>query len=66
MDLEMVGGVFQGIGYALPFAHAIDAVRDVLMGSGFSDIATDFYWVLGYTVVFFVLGILCFRWRTKG
>jgi len=66
MDLEMVGGVFQGIGYALPFAHAIDATRDILMGSGFSDIATDFYWVLGYTVIFFVLGILCFGWRTKG
>lgn len=66
MDLEVIGGVFQGIGYALPFVHAVDAARDVLMGAGLGDIATDLGWILAYTVVFFVLGILCFRWRTKG
>lgn len=66
MDLKAIGGIFQGIGYALPFAHAVDAARDVLMGSGLGDIAIDLSWVLGYTVVFFVIGILCFRWRTKG
>jgi len=66
MDMETIGGVFQGIGYSLPFAHAVDAARDVLMGSGFGDITTDLCWVLGYTVVFFVLGVLCFRWRTRG
>jgi ABC-2 type transport system permease protein len=65
MDLKMVGGVFEAIGYALPFSHAIDATRAILKGSGFGDIILDFYWVLGYAVVFFILGILCFRWRTK-
>ena len=49
---------------ALPFAHAIDATRAVMMyGVGFSDIATDFYWVLGYTLVFFALGIILFKRR---
>lgn|GEM_PF-5528657 len=32
MDLEMIGGVFPKIAHALPFAHAIEAVRDTLAG----------------------------------
>lgn len=63
IDLEAIGGVFYGIGNALPFAHAIGAARDVMIGAGFSSIATDFYWVLGYTLVFFALGIFLFRRR---
>jgi len=63
IDIEAIGGVFYGVGNALPFAHAIDAARDAMMGAGFSSIATDFYWVLGYTVVFFALGTFLFRWR---
>jgi len=65
MDLKAIGGIFQGIGYALPFACAVDAARDVLMGAGFSDITTNLGLVLAYTVGFFVLGIFCFRWRMK-
>jgi ABC-2 type transport system permease protein len=63
IDIEAIGGVFYNIGNALPFAHAIDAARDAMMGAGFSSIATDFYWVLGYTVVFFTVGTFLFRWR---
>ena len=59
MGLKAIGGLFQSI--ALPFAHTVDAARAVMMGSGFRDIATDFYWVLGYAIIFFVLGIICFR-----
>ena len=63
IDIEAIGGVFYGIGNALPFAHAIGAARDAMMGAGFSSIATDFYWVLGYTLVFFALGTFLFRRR---
>ena len=63
IDIEAIGGVFYSIGNALPFAHAIDAARDAMIGAGFSSIATDFYWVLGYTVVFFALGTFLFRRR---
>jgi len=64
IDLEVIGGVFYSIGNALPFAHAIGGVRDVMVhGAGFSDIAVDFYWVLGYTLVFFALGTFLFRRR---
>ena len=62
--LEALGGVIQSTMDALPFAHALYAARDVMLsGVGFSDIAADFYWVLGYTLVFFVLGVYLFRWR---
>jgi ABC-2 type transport system permease protein len=63
IDIEAIGGVFYGIGNALPFAHAISAARDAMMGAGLSSIATEFYWVLGYTLVFFALGTFLFRWR---
>ncbi len=63
-DLEVFGGVFQSIMNAFPFAHALDATRGVMVhGAGFSDIAIDFLWVLGYTLVFFALGIFLFRRR---
>jgi ABC-2 type transport system permease protein len=64
MDLEEIGGVIHTTMRALPFAHALDATRDVMEhGLGFHCIATDFYWVLGYTVVFFALGVFLFRRR---
>ena len=64
MDLEAIGGAFQSVGNALPFAHALDATRDVMLnGAGFAAIATDFYWVLGYTVVVVVLALVFFRRR---
>ena len=63
-DLEEIGGLVQGTMNTLPFAHALTATRDVMEhGLGFRCIATDFYWVLGYTVVFFALGVFLFRRR---
>jgi ABC-2 type transport system permease protein len=64
IDIEAIGGVFYSVGNALPFAHAIDGARNVMVhGAGFSSIATDFYWVLGYALVFFALGTFLFRRR---
>jgi ABC-2 type transport system permease protein len=62
MDLEAIGGVFLDMGQVFPFAHALGATRAVMMdGAGFADIATDFYWVLGYTAVAVVLAGFFFR-----
>jgi ABC-2 type transport system permease protein len=64
MDLEEMGGAIQSTMNALPFAHALDASRDVMInGASFGDIAVDFFWVLGYTLVFLALGIILFRRR---
>lgn len=62
--LEFIGGGIQTTMNVLPFAHAIDAARDVMaQGAGFSDIATDFYWVIGYAIAFFAIGVFLFRRR---
>ena len=64
MDLEAIGGAFLTVANALPFAHALDATRDVMIdGAGLGAIATDLYWVLGYTVVVGALAVLAFRRR---
>jgi len=49
MDLNVVGGVFKNIGYALPFAHAIDATRAIYTGAALIGIASNIYWVVSYT-----------------
>jgi len=65
MDLKMIGGIFETIGYALPFAHAVDASKGLLSGSHFGDIANNFYVVLIYSLVLFLLAILSFKWSMK-
>jgi len=63
-ELEIFGGGFTTVMKALPFAHALDAARDVMVhGAGVGDVATDLYWVLGYSAAFFGLGVLAFRRR---
>ncbi len=64
MDLEEIGGVFQGVANALPFAHALDATRAVMADrAGFGAVATDFYWVLGYSLAVVSLAVVVFRRR---
>ncbi|MDH3306086.1 MAG: ABC transporter permease [Acidimicrobiia bacterium] len=64
MDLAAIGGVFQTMGNVLPFAHALDAIRDVMAeGAGLGDIAPDLYWVIGYTALVAVLAVFAFKRR---
>ena len=64
MDLEAIGGVLQTVGDFLPFAHAMDAMRDVIIsGASFSAIATDLYWLIGYTIVIGFFAVYAFRRR---
>jgi ABC-2 type transport system permease protein len=65
MDLKMVGGIFERVGYALPFAHAIDAARAIINGSGLSDLGPEMAWVVGYMIVTVIFGIAAFRWKTR-
>jgi len=46
---------------ALPFSHAVDASRAVLNGSSFSAIILDLYWLIGWAVVLFAVGIVLFK-----
>ena len=58
-DLDLVGGAFKKIAYALPFVHAVDMERAVLAGD-FAGIFPHIWWVLGYAAVLLVLAVLMF------
>ena len=58
-DLDLVGGAFKAIAYALPFVHAVEMERAVLAGN-YSNIWPHLLWVLGYGVVTLVAAVLLF------
>lgn len=59
-DLNLIGGWFKGIAYALPFAHAVDAGRAAISGDYLS-ILPHLWWVIGYAVVIMVIAVIVFR-----
>ena len=63
-DLELVGGAFEKISYALPFVHCVDMQRAVLSGD-FAEIFPHLWWVLGYSVILFTAAVLLFLRQMK-
>lgn len=63
-DLELVGGVFQKIAYALPFVHAVEMERAILKGD-FADAFGHIWWVLGYGVVILTAAVWLFLRQMK-
>jgi len=63
-DLDLVGGMFRKISYALPFVHAVDMQRAMLAGD-VSGIFPHIWWVLGYACVLFAAAILLFLRQMK-
>ena len=63
-DLDLVGGAFKKIAYALPFVHAVELERAVLSGN-FSDILPHLLWVLGYAAVILTVAVLLFLRQMK-
>lgn len=63
-DLNLVGGVFQKIAYALPFVHAVELERAALAGD-FAGIFPHIWWVLGYAGVLLVFAIMAFLRQMK-
>lgn len=63
-DLELVGGVFKSIAYALPFVHAVEMERAVIAGS-LSDAITHMLWVLGYAIAILAAAVLLFLRQMK-
>ena len=58
-DIELVGGAFKKVAYALPFVHAVNAGRAALSGD-FAAIFPDLWWVIGYAVVMSVVAVIVF------
>ncbi|WP_231503912.1 MULTISPECIES: hypothetical protein [Bacillus] len=60
----MMGGTIKTIGYALPFAHAVDATRFALSGE-YRDLVVPLLWVVGNTIIIFVIAVLGFKRKMK-
>ena len=58
-DLNLVGGFFKKIAYALPFVHAVEIERAVLIGD-LSGIFPHIWWVLGYSAVLLGFAVFAF------
>ena len=63
-DLELVGGAFKRIAYALPFVHAVEMERAILNGS-LSDAIPHLWWVLGYSAIALIAAVLLFLRQMK-
>lgn len=63
-DLDLVGGVFKKIAYALPFVHAVDMERALLSGD-FGGIFPHLWWVLGYAATLLILAVVVFLRQMK-
>ncbi|MBE6549578.1 MAG: ABC transporter permease [Ruminococcaceae bacterium] len=63
-DLELVGGVFKKIAYALPFVHAVEMERALLSGE-VSAIFPHIWWVIGYTLLALALAVVLFLRQMK-
>ncbi len=63
-DLDLVGGAFKSIAYALPFVHAVELERAILIGS-FENILPHLLWVLGYAFASLALAVLLFLRQMK-
>ena len=58
-DIELVGGAFKKISYALPFVHAVDMQRALILGD-IAGIFPHLWWVLGYSLVTLCAAVLVF------
>lgn len=63
-DLDLVGGAFKKISYALPFVHAVDMERALLVGD-FDGIFPHLWWVIGYAAGLLILAVLLFLRQMK-
>lgn len=63
-DLNLIGWTFKKFSYTLPFVHAVDMERIVLMGN-FSNVFPHLLWVVGYAVIFIVIAVIVFVRQMK-
>jgi ABC-2 type transport system permease protein len=65
-DAELMPTALIKISKVFPFIHAIDACRNVVSGGmSFSSVSHDLYWLIGWTIALFAIGIAVFRKSMK-
>ena len=63
-DLDLIGGVFKQISYALPFVHSVELQRAIIAGD-YSGIFPHLWWVLGYAAVILTAAVFLFLRQMK-
>lgn len=63
-DTALVGGWFESIANAMPFAHAVNAARYAVSGE-YAEIMPELLWVIVYAVALLVLAITAFTIKMK-
>lgn len=59
IDLTLLGTTFEKISYSLPFVHAIELSRDILI-SNYSTLSEHLWWTIGYAILSLIIAILAF------
>ena len=59
-SLDLVGGFFKQVGYALPFAHGVDMVRSVIAGD-YTTILIPLVVVCTYSIASIICSIIMFK-----
>jgi len=61
-DAELMPAALIKVAEVFPFLHAINACRNVISnGMSVSGISHDLYWLIGWTIAVFAIGIILFR-----
>lgn len=63
-SLELVGGWFEKIAYALPFVHAVDMGKAVIRGD-YANLFPHLWWVTGYGAGMTLLAVYIFQKKMK-
>ena len=63
-DTAMVGGWFEAVANALPFAHAVNAAKAAVAGD-YAAVMPDLWWVIGYAAVTLAAAITVFAVKLK-
>ena len=63
-DLDLVGGAFKKVAYALPFVHCVDMQRAIIKGD-YLGILPHVFWVTGYAVGIIAIAVLLFLRQMK-
>ena len=63
-DLELVGGAFKKISYALPFVHSVEMQRAIISGN-MVGVFPHIFWVLGYGISILALAVAVYLRQMK-
>lgn len=65
-SLDNSSNLMKSISKIFPTTYILDSTRDIMFkGAGLLDIKINLFFLFGYTVIFLLLGTLCFKWKER-